>query len=208
MSRELHDELGQALTLLRIDLTWIASRISRFSDGEIDASLKTKIGEMESDIGKTLQIVRRITTELRPPVLDELGLADAIEWQVRDFSRRVGIRCDVSAEAVNCECKTTATAAFRTLQELLTNVARHSKASRVRVFLKEVDGALTLAVSDNGCGFELDASGTHVGFGLLGMRERAESLRGALQIESKVGVGTTVTLSIPKRSATSSDGHN
>jgi signal transduction histidine kinase len=155
-----------------------------------------KIQEMDADIGKTLEIVRRIATQLRPPLLDEFGLADAIEWQAKDFSRRVGIRCDVSVQPIDCTCKNTASVVFRIFQELLTNVARHSKASRVRVSLKQVDGVLSLAVADNGCGFEVTGGRKRTGFGLIGMRERTEALCGKLQIESRVDRGTKVTLSV------------
>jgi PAS domain S-box-containing protein len=197
LSREIHDELGQALTLLRLDLTWMGRRISKALRSSTSTALLAKVHEMEQQIASTLQIVRRIATQLRPPVLDEFGLAEAIEWQANDFSRRVGVRCEVSTQFSECECKETATMVFRVFQELLTNVAKHSKASRVRVFLKQMGGIIYLSVSDNGCGFEVRSEKRMCGFGLLGMRERAESLRGRLQIESTVGEGTTVTLCVP-----------
>jgi PAS domain S-box-containing protein len=197
LSREIHDELGQALTLFRLDLTWVGRRISNAVQADAAAPLLVKVQEMEQQIASTLQIVRRITTQLRPPVLDEFGLAEAIEWQANDFSRRVGVRCEVSSQFADCACKETSTMIFRIFQELLTNVARHSKASRVRVFLKQMGGIIYLSVNDNGCGFDLKAAKRNAGFGLLGMRERAESVRGRLQIDSKVGAGTTVTLCVP-----------
>jgi PAS domain S-box-containing protein len=197
LSREIHDELGQVLTLLRIDLTWLGGRVSKALRSGPAGPLLGKIEEMEQQIATTLQIVRRITTQLRPPVLDEFGLSEAIEWQANDFSRRVGVRCEVSTQFADCPCKDTATMVFRIFQELLTNVARHSKASRVRVFLKQMGGIIYLSVSDNGCGFEVQTARQNAGFGLLGMRERAESVRGRLQIESTIGIGTTVTLCVP-----------
>jgi PAS domain S-box-containing protein len=197
LSREIHDELGQSLTLLRLDLTWMGKRISKSLRSSSATALLTKVHEMEKQIAATLQIVRRIATQLRPPVLDEFGLAEAIEWQANEFSRRVGLRCEVSTQFSECACKETATMVFRVFQELLTNVAKHSKASRVKVFLKQMSGIIYLSVSDNGCGFEISPGKRKSGFGLLGMRERAESVRGRLQIESAVGVGTTVTLCVP-----------
>lgn len=197
LSREIHDELGQALTLFRLDLAWLGRRVSKALRSSAAAPLLTKVEEMEQQISATLQIVRRIATQLRPPVLDEFGLAEAIEWQANEFSRRVGVRCEVSTQFSECSCKETATMVFRIFQELLTNVARHSKASRVRVFLKQMGGIIYLSVNDNGCGFDVQAAKRNAGFGLLGMRERAESLRGRLQIDSMVGAGTTVTLCVP-----------
>jgi signal transduction histidine kinase len=197
LSREIHDQLGQALTLLRLDLTWLGGRIAKTLRSNSANPILEKVNEMEQQIGATLQIVRKIATQLRPPVLDEFGLAEAIEWQANDFSRRVGVRCEVSTQFTECECKETATMVFRIFQELLTNVAKHSKASRVRVFLKQMAGIIYLSVSDNGCGFEVHPATRKCGFGLLGMRERAESVRGRLQIESVIGIGTTVTLCVP-----------
>jgi PAS domain S-box-containing protein len=155
LSREIHDQLGQALTLLRLDLTWLGGRIAKTLRSNSVNPILEKVNEMEQQIGATLQIVRKIATQLRPPVLDEFGLAEAIEWQANDFSRRVGVRCEVSTQFTECECKETATMVFRIFQELLTNVAKHSKASRVRVFLKQMAGIIYLSVSDNGCGFEV-----------------------------------------------------
>jgi signal transduction histidine kinase len=156
---------------------------------------------MKRMIDGTLQTVRRITTNLRPPVLDELGLKAAIEWQAAGFSRRVGIRCEVEAESLECSCKETATALFRIFQEILTNVARHAHASRVcvRFFIK--DSRLILAVSDNGRGFRPSVGDKTSGFGILGMGERAEALGGRVDISSTPGHGTTVTVSLPASAA-------
>ena len=121
-------------------------------------------------------------------------------------ARALGVRCEVSTQFAECECKETATMVFRIFQELLTNVAKHSKASRVRVFLKQMGGIIYLSVSDNGCGFDLKPAKRKAGFGLLGMRERAESVRGRLQIESVPGVGTTVTLCVPVSNETRNGG--
>jgi len=201
VAREIHDELGQALTLFRIDLTWIQSRLGKgLSERTLDPVVR-KIEQMKRMIDGTLQTVRRITTNLRPPVLDELGLKAAIEWQAAGFSRRVGIRCEVEAESLECPCQETATALFRIFQEILTNVARHAHASRVCVRFCVENSRLILAVSDNGRGFRPAGGDKPNGFGILGMGERAEALGGRVDISSTLGQGTTVTVSLPASTA-------
>lgn len=197
VSREIHDELGQALTLLRIDLTWMTGRMTKLTGSKPNHPLLQKAKQMEEQIVSTLQTVRRIATQLRPPVLDEFGLAEAIEWQANDFSRRAGVRCDVSTTSVECQRGDTATAVFRIFQELLTNIARHSRASRVRVELEQTKEMIRLCVADNGCGFDPAARGKKVGFGLLGMRERAQALGGVVNIRSAPSQGTTAELIVP-----------
>jgi signal transduction histidine kinase len=160
-----------------------------------------KIEQMKRLIDGTLQTVRRITTNLRPPVLDELGLKAAIEWQAASFSRRVGIRCEVDAESIECSSDETATALFRIFQEILTNVAKHAHASRVRVRFCIEDSRLVLAVSDNGRGFTPTSGDKPKGFGILGMGERAEALGGRVEINSESAQGTTVTVSLPASAA-------
>jgi len=201
VAREIHDELGQALTLFRIDLTWIQTRLGKGLPERSLEPVVRKIEQMKRMIDGTLQTVRRITTNLRPPVLDELGLKAAIEWQAASFSRRVGIRCEVEAESIECSCDETATALFRIFQEILTNVARHAQASRVRVRFCIEDSRLILAVSDNGRGFKPAIGDKPSGFGILGMGERAEALGGSVQITSPNGQGTTVTVSLPASAA-------
>ncbi|MEO8354207.1 MAG: ATP-binding protein, partial [Chthoniobacteraceae bacterium] len=193
VSREIHDELGQVLTLFRLDLSWIMRRLSAPKDAAVDEQIMAKLGQMETQIETTLQIVRRITTRLRPPILDEFGLAEAIRWQASEFSRRAGIRCDVHIEPVECHSRDTSTAVFRIFQEILTNVARHARARRVDIRLSQVGVEMKLTVSDNGCGFATDQVR---GFGLLGMRERTEALGGTLEVQSEPGHGTCVTLRV------------
>lgn len=197
VSREIHDELGQALTLLRIDLAWISGRLTKSMEPKARNPLLEKVKQMEEQIVSTLHTVRRIATQLRPPVLDEFGLAEAIEWQTNDFSRRAGIRCEVQTRFVECRSEDAATAVFRIFQELLTNIARHSRASRVRVQLDHTQEMIRLSVADNGCGFDLVAAKKKTGFGLLGMRERAQALGGVLHIRSAPSEGTTAELVIP-----------
>ncbi len=199
VAREIHDELGQALTLFRIELTWLENRMSKVLSERGAEPVVRKIGQMKRMLDGTLQTVRRITTNLRPPVLDELGLRAAIEWQAEGFSRRVGIRCEVDAQSIECSCKDTSTALFRIFQEILTNVARHAQASRVRVKLHCELGCFVLIVSDNGRGFATESGAKPNSFGLLGMGERAEALGGRLEISSGLAQGTTVTVRLPIR---------
>ena len=142
------------------------------------------------------------------PVLDELGLRAAIEWQAEGFSRRVGIRCEVDAELLECTCKDTSTALFRIFQEILTNVARHAQASRVRVKLRKEDAFFILIVSDNGRGFTESSSPKPKSFGILGMGERAEALGGRIEISSGLAQGTTVTVKLPVREVSTQDSEN
>ena len=202
VAREIHDELGQALTLFRIELTWLENRMAKVLSERGAEPVVRKIGQMKRMLDGTLQTVRRITTNLRPPVLDELGLRAAIEWQAEGFSRRVGIRCEVDAESLECPCKDTSTALFRIFQEILTNVARHAQASRVRVKFRKEEDYFVLSVSDNGRGFTATSSPKPKSFGILGMGERAEALGGRVEISSGLAQGTTVIVKLPVREET------
>ncbi|MEQ1851925.1 MAG: histidine kinase, partial [Chthoniobacteraceae bacterium] len=168
IARELHDDLGKSLTLLTLDLAWLRGRLAKTAPDDVQASLLEKIGKMEQTIKVTLDTLRRILTALRPPLLDELGLKEAMEFEVQEFSKRMGIRFEIRAMPVTVTADRTRTAVFRIFQELLTNVARHARASRIKVDLKEVDSALVLVVEDNGCGIsEEHLAGTR-SFGILG----------------------------------------
>ncbi|MDB6149785.1 MAG: putative Sensor histidine kinase [Chthoniobacter sp.] len=197
MAREIHDELGQSLTSLKLDLSWMGGRIAKLTPPSDSRSLAEKITHMEQVIAGTLQIVRRVLSELRPPLLDELGLADAIEWHSTDFARRVGLRCDLKlgrSEGVPIQV---ALATFRIFQEITTNIARHSKASRMSVRLEIHDFWLILEVSDNGKGMSDPEKGKKGHYGLLGMRERAWAFGGRLSVESELGKGTTISAALP-----------
>jgi PAS domain S-box-containing protein len=199
LARELHDEMGQSLTLLRLDLTWLNNRMAKLAPA-IPAiePLQAKIGSMEQVLQETLTTVRRIISSLRPPILDELGLADAIQWQATEFTRRIGIRCEVVADLTDPLPQEIATGVFRIFQEILTNVARHAHATRVEVKLSRTsDSHLELCVSDNGRGFQEDEKVKGKSFGLLGMRERAWALGGTVKIESSPGAGARVLLRLP-----------
>ncbi|HOB33140.1 MAG TPA: histidine kinase [Verrucomicrobiota bacterium] len=193
IAREVHDELGQALTSCKLDLSWIIHRLPKQSRALIE-----KAKALSAHIDSTIQTVRRISTELRPGILDHLGLVAALEWQANDFQMRTGIRCDVHASVQDPLLEPhLATAFFRIFQETLTNVIRHAGATRVTVHLKEQDGRVVMEVMDNGRGItEAEISNTK-SLGLLGMKERAALLGGEFRIGPMRGGGTRVTVSMP-----------
>lgn len=197
IAREIHDELGQALTLLTIDLSWLKTRISKTVPSKTRRVLEEKIGSMEQSVQSTLQIVRRILCALRPPLLDELGLRDAIEWQMQDFSKRVGIRYELNATPITALSSGAATVVFRIFQEILTNAARHAKASRIKVLLHESESEIVMRVEDNGVGISPETLRQTKHFGILGMRERAWSVGGEVEISGELGKGTIVALLLP-----------
>jgi signal transduction histidine kinase len=196
IAREVHDELGQALTGCKLDLSWIAGKLPR----ELKPLLE-KTRTLSAHIDSTIQMVRRIATELRPGILDHLGLGAALEWQANEFQTRTGIKCDVQGNlgdpALNPELNTTF---FRIFQETLTNVIRHAGATQVTVSLKERDGRIILEVKDNGRGISREEISNTRSMGLLGMRERAGLLGGTFKIGCMPGgKGTRLTVSIPVR---------
>ncbi len=193
IAREVHDELGQSLTGLKMDLAWIAGQLAK--NGR---TLLQKVKTMSSDIDATIQTVRRIATELRPGILDNLGLVAAIEWQANEFQTRTGITCTVASTVTDTLWdEDFSTAFFRIFQETLTNIIRHANATRVEVELSEQDGCLILIVKDNGRGItEADVANTR-SIGLIGMRERAALVGGEINFQGAPGHGTIVTVRIP-----------
>jgi PAS domain S-box-containing protein len=193
IAREIHDELGQALTGIRIDLSLLGQKLRR--------DQKPLIEKVESGIrliDSTIELVRKISTELRPGVLDDFGLVAAIEWQCQDFQTRTGIACELIApEEEPSLDRERSTALFRILQETLTNVARHSGAARVRIELKEDGGDLVLTVEDNGRGIREDEIRNPKSLGLLGMRERVSLFGGEILIAGTPGKETKVSVKIP-----------
>lgn len=197
VAREIHDELGQALTLLKLDLAWLGGRLNSTVAEDVRAPLFEKIGAMEQMIHWTLRTVRRILSTLRPPLLDESGLKEAVEFHLQDFSKRIAIRYEFHATPITTLRQHEATAVFRIFQEILTNVARHANASRVKVHLGEDEAAFTMKVQDNGCGITQDKLTRSRNFGLLGMHERALAIGGTMEILGSPRSGTTVILKIP-----------
>jgi len=197
IAREVHDELGQALTGLKMDISWIASRLPRKC-----RELVERARVVSSHIDATIQTVRRIATELRPGILDDLGLEAAVEWQANEFEKRTGIKCVAQSEITETQRdEDFNTAAFRIYQELLTNILRHAGATRVDVRLSEESDRLILIVHDNGRGITDEEIASTRSIGLLGMRERAELLGGEIRFEGTPGIGTRVTVSLPKADA-------
>jgi PAS domain S-box-containing protein len=199
VSRDLHDQIGQILTAIKLDLTWMNRRLPKAND-ELRERLHSTIGL----INEGVRSVRKICSGLRPGVLDDLGLAAAIEWQANEFGSRTGIDCMISVPAADLTLGgDQATEFFRIFQECLTNIIRHAEAKTVRVLLDEEDGELVLVVADDGKGFcESDVSES---LGFLGMKERAQVCGGSLEIASAPGSGTTITLRVPGHSNSPSD---
>ena len=193
IAREVHDELGQSLTALSIDLNWLGGQLA-----EDYRPLLEKVGSMLKRIDSSIRTVKRISTELRPKVLDDLGLTAAIEWQSNNFHELTGIPCNVTLdpEAIAIE-PDLSTEIFRIYQETLTNIMRHAHATRVEVGLKSESDRIVLEVSDNGRGIREKEITSHDSIGLLGMRERVYPWGGEVVIEGEEGKGTTVRVSIP-----------
>jgi signal transduction histidine kinase len=193
IAREVHDGLGQALTGLKMDLTWLVGKLQTEQE-----PLVTKIGSMFLLIDETIHSVRKIASGLRPELLDEAGLAAAIGWHAKDFQQRTGIRCmvdvDSSSDGLDPE---RSTAVFRVFQEVLTNVARHANATRVDVSMWGDGGRFTLEVRDNGKGIAPGLIRDPKSLGLLGMRERMLPFDGQVEISGNRGKGTRVVVSLP-----------
>ncbi|MBZ5532907.1 MAG: PAS domain S-box protein [Acidobacteriia bacterium] len=201
IAREIHDELGQSLTAVKIDLSWIASRMS-----SLDIPTLSRIRSTLQLADNLIKSVRKISTELRPGILD-MGLAAAMEWQVHDFQARTGIQSTLILLTREVFAPDVSTTVFRILQETLTNVARHAGATRVQVVKRKRRGHLVLTVRDNGRGFDPAAASASKSLGLVGMRERAAMLGGKVEVSSAPGKGASVNvwiplLSVKKRGAT------
>ncbi len=196
IAREIHDELGQLLTAMKIQLSLLPEEIKN----DVTAALE-RTGAMNKQIDGAIATVKNIITKLRPGLLDDLGLEAAIEWQAHEFQMRTGIVCDVklTSEKITLE-QEVSTAAFRILQEALTNVARHAKATRVQIELSQQKSTLLLTIQDNGRGITDEEIHNPESFGLIGIRERVSSFNGALDILGTPNKGTTIRVSIPLNS--------
>ncbi len=193
IARELHDELGQTLTVLNMDLHGLRQLAAHGQPipGQ-------RLAAMSELVSQTLHRLRRICADLRPALLDDLGLAAAIEWQARGFQQRTGVICRVIVPRARLDLPVEqATAAFRIFQESLTNVIRHARARHADISLRVRSGALTLRIRDDGIGITPEQAVASGSLGLLGMRERALHWSGDLDVAGKAGHGTTVTLRMP-----------
>ena len=192
ISREIHDELGQLMTVLKMDISWLNKKLD--SPGE---PVKTKLGEIMSVIDTTSKAIRRIASELRPSLLDDLGLLAAMEWHLEEFEKRSGIRKKLQVPDAEIPLPDAfKIGIFRIFQESLTNVARHSGATEVMVSLSQENNQLVLIIRDNGNGL-VDKQGNRKTLGLLGMKERSQVMGGQYNISSNPGEGTTVTVIVP-----------
>jgi signal transduction histidine kinase len=193
IAREIHDELGQSLTALKLNLNWLLNHIPDEYE-----YLQQKINAMSQIVDSTITTVQTICTDLRPGILDDLGILEALEWQANKFQDTMGINCDIFSvpSEINLD-KEKSTAIFRIFQEVLTNVARHANATSVKAVLKSEGHSVILIVKDNGTGISKERIGSYKSLGLLGMKERARSIGGQFKITGTRGKGTTVTVKIP-----------
>jgi PAS domain S-box-containing protein len=193
IAREIHDDLGQQLTGLKLDLGWLLLRLK-----PDQSELKEKAKTMGQLIDQTVQTIRRISTELRPRILDDFGLIAALEWQAQEFTKKTGIPCRFRSSILKLNLKADPSiAVFRIFQEALTNVARHSQATHVEVSLNKTVQGLTLSIQDNGQGISDREIARSKSLGLLGMRERSLIFGGTFDIKGQKGKGTTVILRLP-----------
>lgn len=195
VARELHDELAQSLTTLKMDAAWMRDRLT--SDSAMRVEMTGKLATMQATLDHAVAATRRIASDLRPLILDDLGLSAALEWLVNSFIRRSGVDCTLKIEGEVELPEPYATAVFRIVQESLNNAAKHAGASKVQVRIAREGRAVTLWVQDDGSGFDAQAPRRREAMGLAGLRERAHLLRGTAEIKSQAGAGTTVEVSIP-----------
>ena len=192
IARELHDELGQVLTAIRMDTVWMHERLKGS-----DPKAAERARDMTELIDQNIEDVRGMAIRLRPGVLDDLGLVDALEWYTIDFEQRTTITCMFEHGPIPVLDEVLATAAYRIAQEALTNVVRHADASHVNVVLRVENHSLILTVNDNGKGFDPVTLSEQEGIGLDGMRERATLVGGSLDIVSMPERGTRICLTVP-----------
>ena len=193
VARDLHDQIGQILTAVKMDVDWVAKRLPEKSE------LRSRLAATRDLVRDATQSLRNICTDLRPGVLDDLGIGAAIEWQANEFASRTGVPCEVCIpmEDIILDADLS-TAIFRIFQEALTNVARHAEAKMVRASLTHRNGKVLLAVQDDGKGIlDSDFTAPKGSLGLLGMKERAQACGGELRIWGEPGKGTIVAVEIP-----------
>jgi PAS domain S-box-containing protein len=196
IARELHDELGQLLTALKMDLGWVRARLPA---GE--HSLAAKVQTMAQTLDQTVTSVRRIAADLRPLMLDDLGLADAASWLVEDFSQRSGVKCQIQvpeSDALGGIDRGIANTVYRALQESLTNISRHAQARHAWIVLAVDDSAIRLEIEDDGRGISAEDLGKSRSLGLKGMRERVLHLGGSLEVDRAPRGGTRLSVRVPR----------
>ena len=193
LAREIHDDLGQSLTALKLDLSFINNEVQTN-----DKKIKKRITSALAVTNQTIKTVQDITSELRPGLIDDLGLIPTIEWYINEFCERTNLelklKIQIAEDDIREKNKITI---YRILQEYLTNIARHTKATNVKVRLVKKNDAIVLSVADNGKGIDQADLENPKSFGIMGMKERAKSIQGEVFISSKQGKGTVVQLIIP-----------
>ena len=193
VARELHDELGQALTALKLDVSWLREHLPA-----AQPELSHKLASMQVLLDGTVAAARRISSDLRPLMLDDLGLTAAAEWLAHNFTNRTGIPCELVIGKGELDLPDPhATAVFRVLQECLTNVAKHAEATQVEATLERTEDEGVLTVHDDGRGFSTDDPRNPGSYGLVGLKERALLLEGVVCVESLPGKGTRIEMRIP-----------
>ncbi len=198
LSREIHDELGHALTGLNMDLNWMRRKLDEEWNPALRSQLQKRMNSMTASLETTARAVQRIAAELRPGMLDDLGLAAALEWNAEEFETRTGISCQWEFKPEDTPLnRDRATALYRVFQEILSNVARHAAAQSLKLKLAQSGGQLVLEVFDNGRGFDEKKVADHKSLGLLGMRERAAFVGGQVTIDTHPGKGTKVRVTCP-----------
>jgi signal transduction histidine kinase len=193
IARKIHDDLGQALTALKIDLSWIDKRLA-----DHQSLVREKLQSMATLINETIETVHNVSEDLRPGILDDFGLSAAIEWQAEELQKRTEMECktNLAPDEFNLS-KEKSTNLFRIVQESLTNVIRHANATKVEINLNEKDGMLLLEIVDNGKGISKAATTDPKSFGLIGIKERVHSLGGELNIAGAPNEGTRLTVKMP-----------
>ena len=198
IAREIHDELGQELTILKLQLSVLRRGLAHIRDGHELSAVVNKLASMEEAVDSTIASVHNISIQLRPTLLDDLELMAALEWQVMDFQSRTGIKCKLTTPGHEMALDPDrSTAVFRIFQESLTNVARHALAKRVEVSVVEDRGQLVLNAEDDGRGITLAEIEDPGALGILGMKERALVFGGSVDVQGETGTGTAVTVRIP-----------
>ena len=202
MSHEIHDALGSSLTWLKWELETIGKDLGSSHNSADAEELHRRLATMTNLTENAIDTVRRIASELRPGILDDQGLAEALQWQAQQFESRTGIKCHFECHCENLDLnRETTTALFRVVQEALTNILRHARASRVTIEVESDADALVLRVADNGRGITESEKSGYLSLGLLGMQERAHQVNGTIEIVGRAGIGTIITVRIetPRR---------
>lgn len=193
-ARDLHDDLGSNMAALKIDLKWLIKRI-----GEQESVVDEKLDAMTRLVDNAISSVRQVITEMRPSMIDDLGLMATIEWQLEEFGKRNGIvvEIDRNCDDIGFDSKELSISIFRIFQEALNNIAKHAAAGTVIVRVADHGDRFVLEVEDDGCGFDLTHHNSIDSFGIISMNERALVMDGKIDIDSKPGNGTRITLTVP-----------